>query len=138
MRQEKGLTSFLSSTSGFNVAAANLAGSWSLDLRDTSTRTLSLNLLQSGSAVFGKGTMTSSDGGNQEIAATGTLEGSNVYLDIISLKDLGLFKLGLSLSGSSLSGSYDAYSTSKAPVTGTASGSISGLRGKAILRCPYV
>ena len=126
MRQEKGLTSSLSSTSGFNAAAANLAGSWSLDLRDTSARTLSLNLLQSGRVVFGKGTMTSSDGGSQEIAATGTLEGSNVYLDIISLKDVGLYKLGLSLSGSSISGSYDAYSASKVPLTGTASGGVSG------------
>ena len=126
MRQEKDRTSSLSSTSGSNAAAANLAGSWSLDLRDTSARTLSLNILQYESMVFGKGTMTSSDGGSQEIAATGIVEGSKVHLDIISLKDLGLFKLRLSLSGSSISGSYDAYSASKAPLTGTASGGVSG------------
>ncbi len=123
MRQEKGFTSSLSS-SGLNQASANLAGSWSLDLRDSSARTLSLNLLQSGSVVFGKGIMTSSDGGSQEIAATGTVDGSKVYMDIISMKEVGLFKLGLSLSGSSLSGSYDAYSPSGAPRTGMASGSI--------------
>lgn len=125
MRREKGTISSLSSNSGFSETAANLAGSWSLDLRDASARTLSLNLLQSGSMVFGKGTMTSSEGGSQEIAATGTVEGAKIYLDILSMKDVGLFKLGLSLSESSLTGSYDAYSASKAPVAGTASGSIS-------------
>ncbi len=103
---------------------AGFAGSWRLDLKDSTERSVVLSLAQSGGVVYGKGSMISG-GQTQDVAATGTVDGDKLYMDIVSMGSVGLYKLSLSQSGSALVGSYDAFSPSAQPWTGIATGSAS-------------
>jgi hypothetical protein len=103
---------------------AQLAGSWHLELADSITRSVNLSLSQSNDVIFGTGSMSS---GNviQEVAAYGSVAGSKLNLELISMSDINLFQLSLDLKMPSVSGSYKAFSTNNATWTGTATGSIS-------------
>ncbi len=103
---------------------AQLAGRWHFELVDSITRSLNLSLFQSNDVIFGAGSMTS---GNviQEVAAYGSVAGSKLGLELISMSDINLFQLSLDLKMPSASGSYKAFSIANATWTGTATGNIS-------------
>jgi hypothetical protein len=105
------------------TAIAQVAGNWHLELRDSVPRSVNLSLSQSEDVVFGTGSMTS---GNviQEVAAFGSVAGSKLNLELLSMTDISLFKLALDLKTPSASGSYKAVSASNATWTGTATGSV--------------
>jgi hypothetical protein len=105
------------------TAIVQLAGSWHLELKDGISRSVNLSLSQSEDVVFGTGSMTS---GNviQEVAAYGSVAGSKLNLELLSMADINLFKLALDLKMPSASGSYKAFSASNATWTGTATGGV--------------
>jgi hypothetical protein len=103
-------------------AEDDLAGRWSLELRDDRLRTLNLNLLQNGRVVFGRGDMIV-DGMSQLASASGLISQEVLYLDIISLEDQTLYRCVLRPGTNSLSGSYYAFGSGGAVWSGTVSGS---------------
>jgi len=99
----------------------DLAGRWSLELRDDRLRTLDLNLLQNGRVVFGRGDMAA-DGVVQPASASGLISQDVLYLDIVSLDDQMLYRCVLRPGVNSLSGSYYAFGPQGAVLSGTVSG----------------
>jgi hypothetical protein len=101
--------------------AASIAGTWSFELSDSASRSAILTLLQgAGGAVYGKGTIM--DGNDTFVAAaSGSVAGDKLNLDLVSLEKLSLYRLALTLSVDSATGSYDLFSAaSEAPEAGTA------------------
>jgi hypothetical protein len=112
---------------GLQAYGRNLAGNWSLELRDLKSvpvGDIELRLYQSEAALFGKGVFK--QGLNQQIAtAEGSLlEGGAMILNIISLDNVFLYRMKLkSADGNSTSGAFTIYlPTGEAPVKGTVSG----------------
>ncbi len=116
-------TKFPQGTSSPSSIASSLAGSISLVLTDSTIRSVTIVLTQSGDIVFGKGSMISG-GVTQDVAATGSVSGNNLNMDLLSMKDINLYKLSIGISGKSLSGSYSALSSSPTPLTGTVTGTL--------------
>jgi len=100
---------------------SNVAGSISLVLTDSTIKSVTIVLTQSGDVVFGKGSMISG-GVTQDVAATGSVSGSNLDLDLLSMNDVNLYKLSIDISGKSLSGSYRAFGSGLRPLMGTVTG----------------
>jgi hypothetical protein len=96
-------------------------GTWSFQLLGESPRDVSITLFQSGNAIFGAGTL--SQGKTLlEAAASGSVNGDQMSLDITSLKSITLYRTTLILNGNAASGSYQAFSAAgdawKGDVTG--------------------
>lgn len=132
------------------IEPSNFSGRWSLAITEKSTRSLDLALYQTGDLVFGKGVLGSSEsseaGGSSsedrgidsmiewlnlppsslesasQAAASGTVEGDRLHLDLISLESLSLYRFELNLTGDLVSGSYSAYGTDGSTWAGTATG----------------
>lgn len=130
---------------------SNFSGRWSLAVTESTTRTLDLALHQTGDLVFGKGVLgpaggsdapgsSSGDRGiesmidwlNQppsglssasQAAASGTVVGDRLVLDLVSLDSVSLYRFDLALTGNLVSGSYSAYGTDGSNWSGTVSGS---------------
>lgn len=101
--------------------AAVVTGSWSFQLNDDSQKDIALSLFQNGDALFGTGNMRE---GNDtlQVAASGSLQGDDMNLDITTLGSISLYRLTLSFSGDSASGDYTAFSASGDAWTGSADG----------------
>ncbi len=101
--------------------AANVAGNWSFQLKDSKNRFLALTLFQSESTVLGNGNMN--DGGDTlKVLASGLISADKLRLDVISSGIVTLFRLSLNLSDNSASGEYKAFSTKGEIWMGTAEG----------------
>jgi hypothetical protein len=105
----------------------SVSGSWSMELTDSASRTAVLTLFQSGDAVYGSGNMNLDANTTMMAAASGTLTGSELNLDLVTLGKVNLYRLTLMVSGESATGNYTAYSPSSSPSTGTAKGTRSAL-----------
>ncbi len=114
-------TKFPQSTS--TSSPSNIAGSLSLVLTDSTIRSVTIALTQSGDIVFGKGSMIAG-GVTGDVAATGSVSGGKLDMDLLSMNDVFLYKLAIDISGKSLSGSYRAFGSSSAPWTGTITGTL--------------
>jgi hypothetical protein len=102
---------------------ASISGGWSLELTDSASHTAALTLTQSGDAVFGTGNVNLDANTTLMAAASGTLTGSKLTLDIVTLEKVNLYRLALTVNGESATGNYNAYRWSEAsPSTGTAKG----------------
>jgi hypothetical protein len=98
-------------------------GTWSLRLLGDSPRDVSVTLFQSGNAIFGTGSVSQGKT-SLEAAASGSVNGDQMNLDITTLKSIALYRATLTLTGDSASGSYEGFSA-----TGDAwSGDVTGLR----------
>jgi len=98
----------------------SISGGWSLELADSALHTAALTMFQSGDAVFGTGNMNLDANTTLMAAASGTLTGSELNLDIVTLEKVNLYRLALMVSGESATGNYTAYRWSEAsPSTGT-------------------
>jgi hypothetical protein len=101
--------------------AVSIAGTWSFELSDSASKSATLTLLQgAGGAVYGKGAIME---GNDTFtaAATGSIVGDMMSLDLVSLEKLSLYRLTLALSGDSATGSYNLFNAaSEASQAGTA------------------
>ncbi len=100
----------------------DLAGRWSLELRDSLVRTLDLNVVQNGRVVFGRGEMIAG-GVSQPASASGLISQDVLYLDIVSLDDQMLYRCVLRPGVNSLSGSYYAFGPQGAVWSGAVRGS---------------
>ncbi len=114
-------TKFPQSTS--TSSPLNIAGDLSLVLTDSTIRSVTIALAQSGDIVFGKGSMISG-GVTQDVAATGSISEGKLNMDLLSMTDINLYKLSIDLSSKSLSGSYRAFGSSLSPWTGTITGTL--------------
>jgi hypothetical protein len=102
--------------------SASVAGRWRLDMVDSMTRSADLTLYQSEGTVFGRGTLTVGND-TQQVAVSGSAVGNNLALDLVSTRDLSLFRLMLTINSGSASGNYNLFSASgTAAKSGTASG----------------
>jgi hypothetical protein len=92
-------------------SSADLAGTWSLDLNDTSSKEVVLTLFQFEDKVFGSGSMKNGDD-TLVVAASGALKEDQIYLDITSIGTISLYSLVMTSSGDRgdlVSGNYKAY-----------------------------
>lgn len=104
-----------------NVEENRVAGTWSFELNDTESRQIVLTLFQIEDAIFGSGSIK--DGENTFMAAaSGSINGGNLGLDIISIGTVSLYRLATNLSDDAVSGTYKAYSASSQISTGTVQG----------------
>jgi hypothetical protein len=103
------------------VEAASIAGTWYFELTDSVSRNATLTLLQGADgAVYGKGSIMEGND-TYTAAASGSVTGDKLNLDLVSLEKLSLYRLALTLSGDSATGSYGLFSAaSEAPQAGTA------------------
>ncbi len=130
---------------------SDFSGRWSLAMEEGTTRSLELALRQTGDLVFGKGVMGPSDGEaagaassedlgiesmidwlNQpasalgtasQAAASGTVVGNGLKLDLVSLESIALYRFDLTLTGDLVSGGYTAYGSDGSTWSGTVTGS---------------
>lgn len=95
---------------------ANAAGNWHLELSDG--RVIDLILIQSGSRVFGRGSIAS---GRSSIwaLASGSVTGSNLALDVVSATGTELYAITLDTVRLHLPGSYTAFEGYSEPKRGT-------------------
>jgi len=102
---------------------AIVSGSWSLDLNDSASRKAVLTIFQNGDAIYGTGNLNLDANTAMTAAASGTVTGDQVNLDIVSLGKVSLYRVSMTVSGDSATGSYTAFSPGLPPSTGTAKGS---------------
>jgi hypothetical protein len=67
-----------------------------------------LMLLQDRNVILGRGTLASG-GSTLTATASGQISVDVLYLDLVSLEDLKLYRLTLTMGQDSLSGSYNAF-----------------------------
>jgi hypothetical protein len=102
-------------------ALASVGGSWFFELNDSSKREIGLALFQNGKYVYGAGNMKEGNS-TLQVAASGSIQGGTMDLDVISLGEINLYKLALDLSGDSALGDYQAFSASGDAWKGSAEG----------------
>jgi hypothetical protein len=107
----------------YAIPVVDLRGRWTLRLTGGMPGQADLALLQDRNVILGRGNLASS---NSVFTATasGQIYGDVLYLDLVSLEDLRLYRLTLTMGQDSLSGSYNAFNG----LGGTWSGSVSGSR----------
>ena len=103
----------------------SVSGSWSLVLSDSASRTAALTLFQNGDAVYGTGNINLDTNTTMMAAASGTITGDKLNLDLVSLGKVNLYRISMTLNGDSATGSYTSLNPSSASTTGTAKGVIS-------------
>jgi hypothetical protein len=89
-------------------AEIDFEGNWRLDLQGGVAAQADLMLLQSQNVVYGRGALSRS-GSAFTISASGMTAKDVLYLDLVSLEDLMLYKLTMTVSQNALSGSYEAF-----------------------------
>jgi hypothetical protein len=85
----------------------DVRGRWTLRLTGSLSGQADLALLQDRGVVLGRGTMAS-DGSVFTASVSGQIYNDVLYLDMVSLEDLRLYRFTLTISQDSLSGSYNA------------------------------
>jgi hypothetical protein len=103
----------------------SVSGSWSLVLSDSASRTAALTLFQNGDAVYGTGNINLDTNTTMMAAASGTITGDKLNLDLVSLGKVNLYRISMTLNGDSATGSYTSFNPSSVSTTGTANGVIS-------------
>jgi len=103
------------------TTVATVGGSWSFLLNDTDEKEMALSLFQKDGDVFGAGKMRAGNN-TMDVAASGSVSGSNLELNLVSLGTIRLYKLDLDLSGDAAAGQLLAISPSGESWTGKAEG----------------
>ncbi len=101
---------------------ANVSGDWSLVLDDNTSRTAVLTLFQNGNAVYGTGDMNQGNNTSLKAAASGTVKGSRLNMNLVLLGKLSLYRLSLTISEDSINGSYSAFTPGTYQIAGIAKG----------------
>ncbi|MDM7939105.1 MAG: hypothetical protein QUS07_02045 [Methanothrix sp.] len=99
----------------------DLQGNWLLDILGGTIGKVDLQLLQNQNSVFGRGSL-SLGGLTTTASASGTIVKDVLYLDLVSLEDLKLYRCALTISKDYLSGSYYAFDSYGGIRTGTVTG----------------
>ncbi|NYT01400.1 MAG: hypothetical protein GKC10_01390 [Methanosarcinales archaeon] len=106
---------------GYPFTALDLGGYWTFELTDQRTMKADMLLLQNGWVVFGKGTITQ-NGVTVTAACSGFIYQDALYLDLISVEDLSLYRCRLGLGRSYLYGGFYAFNAQGGTRTGTLTG----------------
>ena len=101
---------------------AIVSGSWSIELNDSVSRKAILNIFQNGDAVYGTGNLNLDAETTMTAAASGTVTGDQVNMDIVSLGKVSLYRISMTVSGDSATGSYTTFSPGLPQSTGIAKG----------------
>ena len=101
-----------------NVPATTIVGNWRLVLTDGIY--IDLTLLQSGSAIFGRGNLVSGIV-SQWAVASGSVSGSNLELDVVPESGTELYAISIDMSRLPFAGTYVLFRTNIAPKPGTLS-----------------
>ena len=101
---------------------AKVSGIWSLKLNDNTSRKVALTLFQNGDAVYGTGNINLDANTTMKAAASGTVTGDKVILDIVSSGKVSLYRISMTIGEDSATGTYTAFSPGLPPSTGTAEG----------------
>lgn len=129
---------------------SDFSGRWSFEMVEDTARSLDLVLYQRGDLVFGRGVLGTSDGSagsgssgdrgiesmidwlNQppsaknsasEAAASGTVVGGSMKLDVVSLDSVALYRFDLALAGDLVAGGYTAFGSDGSAWSGNVTGS---------------
>ena len=105
-----------------NAGMANVSGSWSLELDDKASKKADLTIFQNGNAVYGTGDMNQGANTTLQAAASGTVTGSRLNLNLVSLGKVSLYRFSLTISKDSVTGGYSAFTPGESQITGTAKG----------------
>lgn len=116
-RTKTGKTTYGSASSAGTTGnqPLNAAGSWHMELSEGIT--IDLNLHQSGSRIFGIGSMASTTS-TQWAMASGALTGSSLSLDIVPASGMELYAITLDLSRLHMPGSYTVFRANAAQRSG--------------------
>ena len=133
-----------------NRQPSDFSGRWSFDMVEDTARSLDLVLYQRVDLVFGRGVLGTSDGRagsgspedrgiesmidwlNQppsakssasEAAASGTVVGGSMRLDVVSLDSVALYRFDLILTEDQVAGGYIAYGSDGSSWSGNVTGS---------------
>jgi hypothetical protein len=109
----------------YGTPETDLRGRWTLRLTGGMPGQADLALLQDRNVILGRGTLASG-GSTFTATASGQISMNVLYLDLVSLEDLKLYRLTLTISQDSLSGSYNAFDGLGRTWSGSVSGSRSG------------
>jgi len=93
------------------------AGGWSLTLSEG--KTIYLELYQSGSRIFGLGSMTQGQT-TYGVLASGTVSGAAVVMDVVPQTGTELYSIKFNLNKLHLSSAYKVYRAGAQPASGTA------------------
>jgi len=104
-----------------SAGEASVGGSWSFTLDESTPKEMVLTLFQSGDAIYGTGSINTGDD-TLAVAASGSVDGESMNVDVISIGTIGLYRMALDLDGDSASGSYDAFAASGEAWEGNAQG----------------
>ncbi len=99
-----------------NVPAEIIAGTWQLGLSDGTH--IELALLQSGSAIFGKGTMVN-NAASHEAFASGSVSGSSLNLEVVAESATELYAISVDISSLPYKGTYVVFRPDSTLQTGT-------------------
>jgi hypothetical protein len=99
-----------------------VSGSWTILLNDSASRTSVLTLFQNQDAVYGMGNLKTDANTTLIAAASGSVSGDELDLDIVSLGMVSLYRISMTIDGDTATGSYTAFSPNEASTTGTAEG----------------
>jgi len=100
--------------------SAALSGKWSMEFNFGSPPKATLNLFQHGDAIYGTGAIIPDIKTSLMAAASGSVMGNQLNLDIISLGNVSLYRISMTVIGNTASGTYTAYRPSASPISGTA------------------
>jgi hypothetical protein len=92
-----------------------------LQLLGENPREVSVTLFQSKNAIFGTGSVSQGNT-SLEAAASGSVGGGKMILDIVTMRNIALYRSTLNLTGDSASGSYQAFSAAGDTWTGDVEG----------------
>jgi hypothetical protein len=101
---------------------AIVSGSWSLELNDSASHKAVLTMFQNGDAVYGTGNLNLDANTTMAAAASGTVTGDQINLDVVSSGKVSLYRISMTVNGNSTTGSYTTFDPGLPPSTGTVKG----------------
>jgi len=107
--------------SPFISISQELQGYWTLDLFGGMPGRMDLMLVQNRDAVFGRGSISLA-GGFSSLSASGWTAKDLLYLDLVDVEAMMLYRCSLTMSKDFLSGSYNAYDAQGRSWSGTLQG----------------
>ena len=105
-----------------SAGVTKVSGGWSLKLDDNTSMKATLTLFQNGNAVYGTGNMNLGTNTTLLAAASGTVTGSTLNLNLVSFEKVRLYRISLTISKDSVTGIYSALTPGASQTTGTAKG----------------
>ncbi len=100
---------------------SSVGGTWSFTLDESTPKEMVLTLFQSGNDIYGTGSINTGED-TLAVAASGSVDGESMVLDVTSIGTISVYKMALNLDGDSASGNYEAFAASGETWEGNAQG----------------